>query len=219
MSSHSGFRFIAVIIGLSIAIAYTLTIVHHGLMLEYRLVSADMLERPWTLMTSMFLHSSTDPTHIIYNLIGLLTFGSILEFYVGSRRFIAIYFASGIIAGIGGSLFYASMIGASGAIFGVIGCLAMIRPRLVVWAVGVPMYMIVAAAVYAGLDLLLFTAADGVAHGAHLFGLALGIVAGLWIRGGTSGSGAHKEPQQEDVITERELDEWERKYMMRPLKQ
>src|SRR5829696_7377186 len=77
------------------------------------------LLQPWTFITYMFLHGSI--THILFNMLGLYFFGSRVEERLGSRRFLTLYFISGI-AGALLSMFFArnaSVIGASGAVFGI----------------------------------------------------------------------------------------------------
>ncbi|MFN8282503.1 MAG: rhomboid family intramembrane serine protease [Chitinophagales bacterium] len=54
------------------------------------------LFRPWQLLTHMFMHGSI--AHIFLNMLGLFTFGSILERLLGPRRFITLYFLSGFSA-------------------------------------------------------------------------------------------------------------------------
>tara|TARA_B000000557_G_scaffold247407_1_gene231227 strand:+ start:973 stop:1833 length:861 start_codon:yes stop_codon:yes gene_type:complete len=54
----------------------------------------------WQFVTNMFMHGG--PTHIFFNMFALVSFGSILEFRWGIRRFLTFYF----IAGIGASLIY-----------------------------------------------------------------------------------------------------------------
>jgi membrane associated rhomboid family serine protease len=75
----------------------------------------------WRLMTSAFLHYG--PFHIILNMLALWWFGSALERRIGSGRFLAIYLVSGL-AGSAGALMLdptTPTVGASGAIFGILG--------------------------------------------------------------------------------------------------
>lgn len=84
-------------------------------------------------ITSMFLHADVD--HLAGNMLMLYMAGELVEKYVGKRRFAILYFFSGI----SGSLLYAvyefftgryvDSIGASGAVFGVIGALLVIVAR------------------------------------------------------------------------------------------
>lgn len=81
----------------------------------------------WRLFTSMFLHS--DILHLISNLIGLLLFGTFIENLASKRAYLIIYFVSGIIGNVM-SLFLLDpnviSLGASGAIYGLIGATVMI---------------------------------------------------------------------------------------------
>jgi membrane associated rhomboid family serine protease len=94
--------------------------------------------QPWTAITSMFLHAGI--AHLFLNGLALFMFGPLLESIVGGRRFLLLYFA----AGIAGSLLYYLLValgisppipalGASGAIFGVLGMLAVLRPNMVIY--------------------------------------------------------------------------------------
>jgi membrane associated rhomboid family serine protease len=195
---------------LAVAI-FIITIFYPDIVSEFSLISALVAARPWTLITKIFLHA--DWIHLIYNMIGLLVFGSILEHYVGGRRFLLIFFGTGLAAGIGSLAFYNSTIGASGAIFGVMGCLAIIRPRQLAWALGAPMPMLAAAVVWAVLDFALFFSADNIAHASHLIGLAAGAIIGLELRVRLPRMVNQRE-QDTNGITEREIDEWERRYML-----
>ena len=88
-----------------------------------------------------------------------------------------IFFASGIAASLASAVFYPSSLGASGAIYGIIGALAATKPRMTVWAFGVPMPMFVASLLWLALDFggLFYT--SSVANAAHIAGLATGIAA------------------------------------------
>ncbi len=85
---------------------------------------------PWTMITSMFLHGSIP--HFALNMFSLYIFGSILERSLGRLRFTALYFVSGF----GGSVAVLllapgiAVVGASGAIFGLLGAYFVIQRRL-----------------------------------------------------------------------------------------
>lgn len=173
----------------------------------FALNSAVALSQPWLFVTHLFLHA--DVLHILYNMFALALFGIIFENIIGSKKFIIIYFVSGFIAGIGSVIFYPASIGASGAIFGIMGCLAALRPRMTVWVGSVPMPMIIAAVVWAGLDLLGMFAPSGIANAAHLFGLFFGIGVGILLRK------KFGEPLfiKREKIFDEDISVWERKYM------
>jgi membrane associated rhomboid family serine protease len=75
----------------------------------------------WRLITSAFLHGSV--LHIVFNMLALWWLGAPVETVLGRTRFIGLYFASGL-AGSAGALVanpHAVTVGASGAIFGLLG--------------------------------------------------------------------------------------------------
>lgn len=173
----------------------------------FALVSADVTTRPWILATSIFLHSG--PEHLFSNAFVLLLFGLALESIIGSRRFAAVFFIAGISASIGSSIIYPVSLGASGAIFGIVGTLTVLRPKMAVYAFGIPLPMVLASFLWALLDLGGLFAPSGTANLAHLVGLAAGLVVGFSFRS------KFKEPARktEKVLTESELNEWEETYM------
>lgn len=146
---------------------------------NFSLVSVRALAEPWMFLTGIFLHA--DLMHLLYNMFALALFGAILESIVGSRSFLAVFFISGAIASAAAFFFYPASLGASGAIFGILGALAILRPRMTVWFY-VPMPMIVAIFVWVAIDLLGFFYPSGVANAAHLAGLAFGMIAGFALR-------------------------------------
>ncbi|MCD6381706.1 MAG: rhomboid family intramembrane serine protease [Candidatus Aenigmarchaeota archaeon] len=157
----------------------------------------------------MFVHSLNSLSHIFYNMFALLLFGIILESVIGSKRFLMIYFASGIASGLVGLLFYSSIIGASGAIFGILGTLGILRPKLVVWVMGVPMPMLVALVIWALLDFIGIFGSDNVAHLGHLAGLGTGVVYGFLLR---PKYGEKKKPKIK-ILSEDEIKKWENEWM------
>lgn len=81
----------------------------------------------YRIITSMFLHNGLD--HIFNNMLVLWVIGSYLEQHIGRISFLILYFSSGILAGCTSMVYnitqndYAVSVGASGAIFGVMGAL------------------------------------------------------------------------------------------------
>ncbi|MBX4196128.1 rhomboid family intramembrane serine protease [Candidatus Pacearchaeota archaeon] len=148
------------------------------------ILDANAYHQVWRLLTAIFLHAGT--AHLIANLFALALFGSLLEGVVGGKRFLIIFFVSGILANFIALYAYPSSLGASGAIFGVIGTLAVMRPFLVVWAFGLPMPLIVAAAIWVIGDAIGVFVPSGIGHIAHLSGVIVGIIFGfLWKKKGT----------------------------------
>ena len=175
---------------------------------EYALVSATVLSKPWTLITSIFLHGSFE--HLFYNMFALALFGSILEKVIGGKKFLILFFASGIISGMGSVLFYTASIGASGAIFGLLGALGTLRPKMTIYLYYVPMPMAVAVLLWAAGDLFGIFAPDEVAHAAHLFGLAFGLLVGIMLR---EKHRENKARRRLPDISEEKMEEWEDRWM------
>ena len=139
--------------------------------------------RPWTAVTYMFVHASI--THILFNMLGLYFFGSRLEARLGSQRFLALYFISGLTGALLSVFFtpHVAIIGASGAIFGVMLGYARYWPRDLVYVWGVfpvqARWMVAAMTVlslYGGLH----PGQSITAHFAHLGGFLGGLVYLVW---------------------------------------
>ncbi len=176
------------------------------------LVPSQVSAAPWTIITSMFLHA--DLEHLFSNMFALVLFGLVLEKVIGSRKFLIVYFTSGIAASFAGMYFYsnANLLGASGAIMGIIGALAILRPKLIVW-IGLPLPMIAVAFVWALIDLVgLFTPAGEIANASHLAGLFVGILFGLYWRK-KYGINKKIEKRIKSILSDEELEEWEEGYM------
>jgi uncharacterized protein len=146
------------------------------------LTSADLLSRPWMLVTHLFAHGSL--MHLIFNMYALFIFGPLVEHRIGSKRFLLVYFISGILAGIGFSLINATSVGlgASGAIMAVLGIVIVLFPDLkVLFFFVIPMSMRTAGIIFALIDIFGFISSvnTGIAHIAHLIGLACGVVYAL----------------------------------------
>jgi membrane associated rhomboid family serine protease len=140
---------------------------------------------PWTIVTSIFLH--VDFSHLLFNMFSLFLFGSALERRISHRLFAALFIASGVVGNIGYYFTVGSplvpVLGASGAIYGVMGALAVLEPLRMVYFYGmVPLPMIAAAALWALADLTGLFIPSQVAHGVHLVGMFVGVLAGLYLR-------------------------------------
>lgn len=173
---------------------------------ELFLLSSDkVLQEPYRLLTSIFLHGSF--LHLGYNMIALALFGLVLESIAGWKRFMVVFFAAGAAASMVSAFFYPYSLGASGAVFGVIGALVVLRPRMTAFALGVPMPLIAAAAVWLFLDLAGVFFPSDVANMAHIAGLASGILAGtVWLRRLRE---KPKKKKAADMLQEEELKKWE----------
>jgi membrane associated rhomboid family serine protease len=143
----------------------------------------------------------------------LFIFGSILEKVIGYKNFLKVFFFAGILSGIVSIFFYDSVIGASGAIFGIMGTLALLRPKMIVWGLGIPMYMMVVIIVYAALDFAGVFYPDNIAHIGHLSALASGIIIGfMWKK---KYGVVEKKKKEKPLLSEEEFRRWEDKYMKR----
>lgn len=134
--------------------------------------------QPYTLVTSMFMHSGFQ--HILLNMIGLFTFGTLLETVMGKKEWLILYLSSGFIASLGYALLSSSpfipAVGASGAIFGLIGGMALLRPKQIIYTAYGPIPMAAAAVVWGVIEFISLFNVDNIAHSAHLFGLIGGVI-------------------------------------------
>lgn len=149
--------------------------------------------RPWQIITHMFMHA--DPGHLIFNMIALFFFGPPIERVWGSFRFVSYY----VLCGLGAAMlqiasiwwqfsgdfalaaaFGGSMLGASGAIFGVLTGFAWLFPNQVISLIFPPISMKAKYFVPIIALLELFYGvrgyATGIAHFAHLGGALCGFL-------------------------------------------
>ena len=152
------------------------------LQLRLSFVPVLVLRQPWTVgtvVTYMFLHAGLG--HLFFNMLALFFFGPRLEARLGSRRFIGLYLASGLMAAALSAIFtpYARIVGASGAVYGVLLGFARYWPRDAIyiwgvlpiearWLVGI----MTALSLWGGMS----GAGSGIAHFAHLGGFLGGYV-------------------------------------------
>ncbi len=145
------------------------------------------------LVTHMFLHNG--PFHLLFNMLFLYFFGPELERRIGGKKFLTVFFLSGFAGGVGylmWSLFMFyffnshlySAVGASGALFGIFACLAILAPEIRVYAlfIPVPMKLTQALVFFTLLDVIFIVVGDPIALSAHLSGAAAGLVMGWWIK-------------------------------------
>lgn len=143
--------------------------------------------RPWTLITHIFLHASFG--HLFWNMLALFFFGTELERRLGDRMFLTVFLVSGVIGGIVEMMFSTGfMLGASGGLMGVMGCLALIAPeiRVIIFPIPIPIGIPVATVLLALMDMFYQVSlggADGIGHVAHLAGLGVGLLFGKMLAG------------------------------------
>lgn len=131
--------------------------------------------QPWRMITAVFLHSQGFIFHILLNMYTLWIFGRILETMLGHWRFLALYLISGF-AGSLGVLFLAdprtAVVGASGAIFGLLGAFLVIQRRMGADTRGLMVLL--------AINLVIgFIPGVNIAWQAHLGGLVGGALVGL----------------------------------------
>jgi rhomboid protease GluP len=134
----------------------------------------------WRVVSSLFLHSGV--IHLAFNMWALASFGPIVERLFGSISFLLIY----LVAGIGGDLLGLALnpainsVGASGAIFGLLGALLAAQVRN---AGSIPINILRplrnSSLIFTGFALLAGLLSSGVDNAAHIGGLAAGFVLGL----------------------------------------
>lgn len=146
----------------------------------------------WTFVTSMFMHGGL--FHIFANMFSLFFIGSLVERLLGRKRYFYFYMISGLLAGVFFVLsskliftgdFNTFAVGASGALFGIVGLLVLLTPNLPVFIFFIP---IPVKMKYAGLGILVvlwFISIAGdvpIGNTAHLGGFVVGIAYGLYLR-------------------------------------
>lgn len=144
-------------------------------------VESDMYHS-WQVVSYMFLHA--DFSHLFFNMFALWMFGRTLEYELGSKRFLTYY----MVCGIGAALIqmlvcwlegsYASTVGASGAIFGILLAFGMMHPNNIIMLMfpPIPLKAKWFVIIYGLIELFAGVSGriDNVAHFAHLGGMIWG---------------------------------------------
>jgi membrane associated rhomboid family serine protease len=135
----------------------------------------------WQLVTYIFLHGGI--THILFNLLALWMFGGELESYWGSKKFLRYFFFCGVGAGICTVIFtpdqFIPVIGASGAIYGILLAFGWLFPNRLIYIYflfPIPAkYMVI---IFGLIELFssMEGTGGGVAHLTHLGGLLFGLL-------------------------------------------
>ncbi len=145
----------------------------------------------WTFLTSIFMHASF--FHLFANMLSLLFIGGLIEKILGRKRYLWFYLSSGLFAGlffvISGLFFVGDLntyaVGASGAIFGLIGFLMLITPNLPVYIMFIPIPVKMKYAAPGILIVLWLVSIAGnvpIGNMAHLGGLIAGVIYALYLR-------------------------------------
>lgn len=180
---------------------------------ELVLVPALVPTRPWSVITYQFLHAGF--MHLLFNMVALFFFGPRLELRIGSKHFIFLY----LLSGIGGAVLsiftpYVAIVGASGAVFGILLGFARYWPRERIYIYFViPIEARILVILAAGFSLWAGISGGGnVAHFAHLGGFVGGWI---YLKLLERNSPARKFQQQLETATRggrpsgRDLERWE----------
>lgn len=166
------------LIGITLAV-FLLQLVP-GLAITDRLLYAGLYSlpgnfEPWRMLTSVFVHSTALLFHVLLNMYTLWIFGQLLEGMLGRWRFLALYLIAGL-AGSVGVLWLGDprtgVVGASGAIFGLMGAFLVIQRRL--GGQTTQLFVLL------GINLVIgFVPGFNIAWQAHLGGLVVGALIGF----------------------------------------
>lgn len=151
----------------------------------------ELLFKPWSLITALFTHFEF--SHLFWNMLMFYFTGKLFIQFFGNTRLLSTYIFGGIFGGLIHIVSYlifpffadqipASVVGASGAVSAIVGALVFYKPELKVrlfFAVEVPFWVL--GLLFIAGDLINLTAQDGVAHFAHLGGVAFGIISVIQI--------------------------------------
>lgn len=204
MTKYIGLTFIAVyILQILTLTVFNSESIHNSLFV----FTPDNIAYVWTWFTSIFAHSPFGIWHIIGNGIVLIFFGRLLEKIIGTKSFTGLFLISGLVAGISqvalGIIINdpTGVLGASGALMGVMGVLAVYKPRMKVYLyffIPVPLWALTIG--FAGISVLATLSGGmilgGVAHVAHLTGLLIGLVYGYRTKDNQNVSGNMKLSRQ-----------------------
>jgi membrane associated rhomboid family serine protease len=181
-----------VLIALCVVIYVAQLVTRDALTEAWFLDPSAIRSEPWRLITSMFLHSTSLLfIHLLFNMYALFIFGPALERFLGRVRFLALYLIGGFGGSVGVVLIYqvylvsngasakvldglftpAAALGASGAIFALMGALLVLRTAMGLQLTQIVLVIVIniAFSIYAHTQ---------IAWEAHLGGLAIGAAIG-----------------------------------------
>ena len=146
--------------------------------------------KSWQIITHMFMHGGF--MHIAFNMLTLASFGPLLERFLGEKKYILLYFLSGLGAyalnslwiyyemlNNGNEFMNVAMLGASGAIFGVVAAFTALYPNAEMMIMFIPfpikakilLPIVIVGSIYLGINNV-----GGVAHFAHIGGAIVGYI-------------------------------------------
>lgn len=154
----------------------------------------------WVFITSVFLHASAE--HLVLNMIALYFFGKVVEQELGRKKFLIAFFLSAIFADlfvvassiIGFSSVTVPTIGASAAIFGLMGIAMVTKPlELVFYPYLIPIPLVLVALIYTLFNIATFLlvltgqASSDISYVSHIGGLVSGLLLGFREEGSKKG--------------------------------
>jgi len=150
-------------------------------------LSPDLFPQLYTLFTSMFVHAGF--LHILGNMLVFFFIGAAFEQRIGPKKFLLIYLLTGVLGALTLSVAnlnsLVSLVGASGAIFGILGAFAFSYPRdevVMPVPIGIMIIMrikvIYATIIFAAVEtvVVFLSVQDNTAHLAHFGGLVSGVI-------------------------------------------
>lgn len=179
-----------VLIGLNV-LAYLVQQLVGGFTDAFLLNPTLIAVEPWRLVTSAFLHSPASILHLLFNMYALYVLGPALEGFLGRVRFLALYLIGALAGSLGVVLVYQLVIATNGAIVDATG--GFIRPALALGASGAVFALMGAylplrraigvnvtqLLIVLGINVAIGFLATGIAWEAHLGGLLVGAAIGF----------------------------------------
>ncbi|MDR2731728.1 MAG: rhomboid family intramembrane serine protease [Fibromonadaceae bacterium] len=161
----------------------------------------------WRFLSYAFVHF--DFMHILFNMLMFWMFATEVCKTLGEKNFTALYLASAVFAGVFGIPFYAfglmgnnPIIGASGALFGVMAAYAFLFPeRIILMFFIIPMKIKHAIWIFIAIDLFMARSNDGIAHFTHLGGVLSGYLFMLFWSKNISLKSLFTKPKQQDTYS------------------
>lgn len=143
--------------------------------------------KPYQLFTYMFVHGSV--SHIFFNMLGLVIFGPTLEAFWGAKRFTLFFMITGIGAGVFNILIdkvlgqgsFSHMLGASGAVYGILTAFGLTFPNMELRPLFLPVsfkakYLVIGLGAMTIYSTFHTGQGDNTAHMAHLGGIVIAII-------------------------------------------
>lgn len=136
----------------------------------------------WQFFTYMFTHASF--WHLLSNMFVLFVFAPVIEHRIGTGEFLLFYLLVGVLSGVlsyftywYSGMYYTVLLGASGAIYGLMFLFTMLFPEAVLLVFGlIPIRAPLLILIYFLIDFFGMFSTDGVAHLVHLYGLLVALL-------------------------------------------